>query len=82
MTSPDSEACRATGSWSLVDPTGATTSGKGLFVITDGELASPSSDYRLAGRRLEPLKRLRAAKRDRISHDAAWEAKLSRIFGG
>lgn len=51
------------------------------LILSDEELASPSSDYRLAGRRLEPLRHLRAAKRDRISHDAAWAAKVSRAFG-
>ena len=39
MTSPDSGARRATGSWSLADATGATTSGEGLFVITDDGLS-------------------------------------------
>lgn len=47
------------------------------LALSDAELASPSSDSRLAARRLEPLKRLRAAIRARIVHDEGWTEKLS-----
>jgi hypothetical protein len=46
------------------------------LVLSDAEMASPTSDYRLAARRLEPLRRPRAARRGRIFHDGAWEAKV------
>jgi hypothetical protein len=52
------------------------------LILSDDELASSSSDYRLAGRRLELLKRLRATKRDRVSHDEAWDDKVTRALGG
>lgn len=40
--------------------------------LPEAELTSPASPYRLAARRLEPLKRLRAATRTRIVHDERW----------
>ena len=40
------------------------------------DLTSSSSPYRLAARRLEPLRRLREAIRGRIVHDDAWAAKF------
>jgi len=44
-------------------------------------VTSRDSEARLA-RRLEPLRRLRAAKRDRIGHDAAWEPKVRQVLDG
>jgi hypothetical protein len=52
------------------------------LVLSDAELASPTSDYRLAARRLEPLRRLRAARRERILHDEQWQAKVEAALPG
>lgn len=49
--------------------------------LPDAELASPGSPYRLAARRLEPLKRLRAATRARIVHDEKWSANIENAIG-
>lgn len=46
----------------------------------DAEL-TPTNPYRLALRRLEPLKRLRAAKRARLVHGAGWSAALAGALG-
>jgi hypothetical protein len=47
--------------------------------LSDSELASPASDYRLAARRLDPLRRLRAATRDRFVHDAGHAEKIATL---
>lgn len=46
----------------------------------DAELTA-TNPYRLALRRLEPLKRLRAATRGRLVHGAGWSAGLSKALG-
>lgn len=48
--------------------------------LPDAELASPASPYRLAARRLAPLRRLRGATRARIVHDERWGASLERAL--
>ena len=53
---------------------------RAALAASDEEIASPVSEYRLAGRRLEPLKRLRAAMRARIIHDQNWKTRLDRIL--
>jgi hypothetical protein len=47
---------------------------------TDAELG-PSNTYRLALRKLEPLKRLRAATRARLIHNADWANGLAKALG-
>jgi hypothetical protein len=47
------------------------------LALSDAELTSPTSDYRLAARKLEPLKRLRAAIRARIVHDEGWAERIA-----
>ena len=49
--------------------------------LSDAELASQESDYRLAARKLEPLRRLRAAARDRILHDHGHAEKIAKLIG-
>lgn len=48
--------------------------------ISESELASPASDYRLCARRLEPLRRLRAATRERIVHDESHAQKIAGVL--
>jgi hypothetical protein len=43
---------------------------------------TPANPYRLALRRLEPLKRLRAATRARVIHNDAWGETLRAALGG
>jgi hypothetical protein len=50
--------------------------------LPDAELAGPASPYRLAARRLEPLRRLRAATRARIIHDERWIANFEAAMLG
>lgn len=49
--------------------------------LADAELSSPTSPYRLAARRLEPLTRLRAGTRARIIHDERWSANFETSIG-
>jgi len=49
--------------------------------LSDAELSSPTSPYRLAARRLEALKRLRAATRARIVHDERWAKSFEAAVG-
>lgn len=42
---------------------------------------TPGNPYRLALRRLEPLKRLRAATRARIVHGEGWSRALAKVLG-
>ncbi|MHB0969508.1 MAG: hypothetical protein ACYC7A_12420 [Thermoanaerobaculia bacterium] len=47
------------------------------LALSDAELTSASSDYRLAAHKLEPLKRLRAAIRARVVHDEGWTERVA-----
>lgn len=50
---------------------------RGLALSRAEEIGPAGRPYRLALRRLEPLKRLRAATRARIVHDARWSDSLA-----
>lgn len=53
------------------------------LALTEAEaVGSAGRPYRLALRRLEPLKRLRAATRARILHTEAWETSLAKALAG
>lgn len=52
------------------------------LALTEVEVAGLAGrPYRLAFRRLEPLRRLRAATRARLVHDARWGEALSKLLG-
>lgn len=54
---------------------------RGPLALSEAELAGPASrPYRLALRRLEPLRRLRAATVARVVHGTGWEAALRRAL--
>lgn len=51
---------------------------RGPLALTEAEAQiTPANPYRLALRRLEPLKRLRAATRSRLIHNEGWEDALA-----
>jgi hypothetical protein len=55
---------------------------RGPLALTEAEAQiTPANPYRLALRRLEPLKRLRAATRARLIHNDGWAAALGRALG-
>ena len=54
---------------------------RGPLALSEKEAAlTPANPYRLALRRLEPLKRLRAVTRARVIHNGAWSEGLSKAL--
>lgn len=55
---------------------------RAALALSDAQVElTPANPWRLALRRLEPLKRLRAATRARLIHGAGWSAALSQAIG-
>jgi len=55
---------------------------RGPLALTEAEARiTPANPYRLALRRLEPLRRLRAATRARLIHNEGWAAALGSSLG-
>jgi hypothetical protein len=55
---------------------------RGPLALNETQAAiTPDNPYRLALRKLEPLKRLRAATRARIIHNDGWLAAMSAALG-
>lgn len=53
-----------------------------LALSEDDARLTPANPYRLALRRLEPLRWLRGATRARLVHNDGWEAELQRVVAG
>ncbi len=55
---------------------------RGPLALTDEEARiTPLNPYRLALRKLEPLRRLRAATRARVIHNASWADAVGKLLG-
>jgi hypothetical protein len=54
---------------------------RGPLALSDAEARlTPANPYRLALRRLEPLRRLRDATRARLVHNDGWDAALGQVI--